>query len=285
MNRYHISGNRFRPHKDLPKAWIYTPIEELTSDEVWIYLLQVQSPWKGDNRGLAHLYRQANGGECPLVIDVSTPPCGQSRFGCWTCTVVDRDKSMEYLVDSGEEDLAPLLKLRDYLKKVRDIPGARYDIRRNGTIPYRRGTEDVMTNTGPFTHKTRMDLLKRILLAQKESGIILIEGDELAIIQEIWNVEEIGHPSKPNIPADAVARIWKHVFEEEPMPGESVAYDRLSAEDQLLQKVCEQQDIPFELLRRLRDIEEQYGHLRRRHGLPENMREIVMQATTNIAEE
>jgi DNA sulfur modification protein DndC len=258
------------------KACIYTPIEDLTANEVWTYLMQAPSPWNGDNRGLVTLYRQASG-ECPLVIDTSTPSCGQSRFGCWTCTVVEKDKSMESLIESGEEHLEPLLELRDYLREVRDEPGARYDLRRNGTKPLRRGTDEAMTNTGPFTHERRMDILRRILEAQKESGVTLIEGDELTIIQEIWNKEELGHPDKPNIPTDAVARIWKHVFMEAPMPGKDTSYDHLDKEDQLLRELCEQQGVLFEMMRRLRDIEEEYGHLKRRQGLPEEMRDIVRQ--------
>jgi len=275
MRRREIEGNRFRPHADLPKAWVYTPIEDLTTNEVWTYLLNVPSPWNGNNRELVALYKQASGGECPLVIDTSTPSCGQSRFGCWTCTVVDRDKSMEALVECGEEHLEPLLAVRGYLKEIRDTPGSRYDLRRNGTTPYRRGTEEVMTNTGPFTHQTRIDILRRVLEAQKESGITLIEGDELTIIQEIWNREENRHPCKPDVPADTVARIWRHVYEEAPMPGQEDHYNYLDEENRLLHEVCEQQDVPFEMMRRLRDVEEEYGHLKRRHGLSEEMREIV----------
>ena len=280
MQRLSVSGNRFRPHPDLPKAWVYTPIEDLTANEIWTYLLQVPSPWNGDNRGLVALYKQASGGECPLVIDTSTPSCGHSRFGCWTCTVVDRDKSMEALVESGEEQLQPLLELRDYLVEVRDKPGSRYDLRRNGSVPMRRGTDEVMTNTGPFTHETRRDILRRLLEAKKASGLTLVEGDELAIIQEIWLKEENGHPRKPEIPTDIVARIWKHVFEEEPMPANPENYDYLTKEDQLLKHACDQEGVPFETMRRLREIEEEHGHLRRRAGLPDDMREVIRQAVT-----
>ena len=105
MERREIEGNRLHPHISLHRAWVYTPIEDLTTNEVWTYLLNVPSPWNGSNRELVGLYKQASGGECPLVIDSSTPSCGQSRFGCWTCTVVDRDRSMEALVDCGEEHL------------------------------------------------------------------------------------------------------------------------------------------------------------------------------------
>ncbi len=78
------------------------PIEFLTTEEVWAYLLQKPNPWGGDNRPLYKLYASASNGECPIQIDTSTPSCGNSRFGCWTCTVVDRDKASEGLLASGD---------------------------------------------------------------------------------------------------------------------------------------------------------------------------------------
>ncbi|MBK8099836.1 MAG: DNA phosphorothioation system sulfurtransferase DndC [Planctomycetes bacterium] len=269
-----IEGQRFRPHTDLPKAWVYTPLEDLSVNEVWTYLLQVPSPWGGDNRALVALYKQAGGGECPLVIDTSTPSCGQSRFGCWVCTVVEKDRSMEALVDAGEDHLEPLLDFRDYLKDVRNKAGARYDLRRNGSVPIRKSTGEQMTNTGPFTHVTRRDLLRRLLEAQQQSGLSLIDGDELAAIQEIWTHEE-HNPQPP----DTVVHIWKHVYEKTPMPPDNNVDTPLSAEDELLRKVCQEQGVSFEMMLRLRDVEERFSHLKRRHGLPEEMREIVRQET------
>ena len=140
MERHSLKGNKFRPHKSLQKAWVYTPIEELTTNEVWTYLLQVPSPWGGNNKALITMYKNASG-ECPLVIDTSTPSCGHSRFGCWTCTVVDEDKTVKALIEAGDDTLEPLLELRDFLRHSRNKPGMRYDHRRNGSIPYRRGTD------------------------------------------------------------------------------------------------------------------------------------------------
>lgn len=274
MRAREIENQKFRPHSDLPRAWVYTPIENLTTNEVWTYLLQVPSPWGGDNRGLIALYKRAAGGECPLVIDTSTPSCGHSRFGCWTCTVVESDRSMESLVELGEKNLEPLLEFRDYLKEVRDKPGARQDKRRNGLDAYNRDGE-LMRGTGPFTHETRRDLLFRLLVAQRRSGLTLIEGDELAAIQQIW-VREEQNPQ----PVDAVRLIWERAYQGE----RTMVHDRdekrnhLSKEEALLREVCERYGISFEMMRRLRDLEEEFGHLKRRHGLPEEMREVVRQA-------
>ena len=87
MQRYHFLGHVLSKHSRLPGAWVYTPIEQFSTDDVWTYLLQVPSPWGGDNRSLASLYRSSQDGECPLVVDDTTPPCGNSRFGCWVCTL------------------------------------------------------------------------------------------------------------------------------------------------------------------------------------------------------
>jgi DNA sulfur modification protein DndC len=124
MEGYRITGNRLSRHSTLPRAYVYTPIEDFTTDDVWTYLLSVPSPWGGENRDLASLYRSAQSGECPLVVDLSTPSCGGSRFGCWVCTVVERDRSMEAMIDNGEEWMAPMLDFRDFLAEAFEDTGA-----------------------------------------------------------------------------------------------------------------------------------------------------------------
>jgi 3'-phosphoadenosine 5'-phosphosulfate sulfotransferase (PAPS reductase)/FAD synthetase len=79
------SRNGLNRHPDLPRVWVSNPIEFLTTEEVWAYLLQKPNPWGGDNRPLYKLYANAFNGECPIQIDTSTPSCANSRFGCWTC--------------------------------------------------------------------------------------------------------------------------------------------------------------------------------------------------------
>src|SRR5262249_3714874 len=141
-------GHVLRRHSSLTGAYVYAPIADFASQDVWTYLLQVKSPWGNDNRQLVTLYRNANAGECPLVIDETTPSCGNSRFGCWVCTVATRDTSMEALVENGEEWLEPLLNFRDYLattaepdrkREFRDIRGrdGRVILKKDGTVAAR----------------------------------------------------------------------------------------------------------------------------------------------------
>src|SRR5437868_249857 len=127
---------RLSPNSSLPNSLVSTPIEDWTNDDVWLYLMQVKNPWGHDNKSLLGMYQGASeGGECPLVVDTSTPSCGSSRFGCWVCTVVDKDRSMEAMIKNDEEKLwmTPLLELRNEMDKADDRD--RRDFRRmNGNV-------------------------------------------------------------------------------------------------------------------------------------------------------
>lgn len=180
--KHERKGKRLRKHQ-LPSAWVFAPIKDVTTNEVWQYLNQVPPPWGGTHKELVTLYRNANAGDCPLVIDETTPSCGSSRFGCWTCTVVNKDKSMEGLIENGEEWMQPLSEIRDFLVETRDNPEKYRDRRRrNGEIK-----ENIW---GPYLFETRAEILRRILKAQKEiqkdEGAELITQQELVLIQYHW---------------------------------------------------------------------------------------------------
>jgi DNA sulfur modification protein DndC len=178
MDKYQIDNQRLKRHVDLHLAYVFTPLRNITTNELWQYLLQVPSPWNGHNRDLVTLYKNGSGGDCPLVIDTSTPSCGQSRFGCWVCTVVNKDKSMEAMIDNGEEWMIPMSELRDWLWENRDNPEYRMTTRRNGS-----------DGKGPFTIQGRQLILRMLLEAQKETEQQLLSGEELKAIQVIWNMD------------------------------------------------------------------------------------------------
>lgn len=189
-----VAGTRLNPHDDMKGCMVFRPIIEMTTDDVWLLLLQRTPPWGGSHRDLVTLYRNAQGGECPLVIDKSTAPsCGtsSSRFGCWTCTVVEKDRSMEAMIDSGHEHLEPLMEFRDWLAKFRNERSKRMIERRDGRIALMG--DGVTTVAGPFTVEARQEILARLLTVQEEVGMPLISEDEIARIRAIWaddSVEE-----------------------------------------------------------------------------------------------
>lgn len=109
---------------NLDRVWVYTPVSTWTSDDVWEYLIENENPWNYDNIELFHIYRGATpDAECPLVVDKSTPSCGDSRFGCFVCTMVSEDKSMQAMIQNDEDRrwMMPLLNFRnEYLKTEGD---------------------------------------------------------------------------------------------------------------------------------------------------------------------
>jgi len=180
MNSYN-KGERLRKHR-LTNAFVFAPIAELSNSEVWAYLLQVPSPWDGSNRKLLGLYKNAcSGGECPFVIETGTQSCGKSRFGCWVCTVVDRDKSMENFIDNGESWMKELLFFRNWL----------YDIRQQN-YQYVPKYLNAKVKFGPFLLKTREEILNKLLEMQAHLPVELINNDEIDYIEDFLKKESEG---------------------------------------------------------------------------------------------
>ncbi len=185
------NGQRLNRHNDLATCFVYRPISELSTEEVWEFLGETPPPWGGSHTDLITLYRNSEGGECPIVTQRSdAPSCGtsSSRFGCWTCTVVKKDRSLEGFIDAGFVEFTPLVKFRDLIAAWRDDPERRQARRRRGNVTISSSG----FVPGPFTPKARRELLERLLAVQSEVGRSLISDAEIARIQEIWAAEVTG---------------------------------------------------------------------------------------------
>lgn len=115
-----MENSNLTPHSGLPGAFIYRPIVDLSLDDVWEILGQSPPPWGGTHKKLIQLYRDAEGGECPVVLSKEEAPgCGtsSSRFGCWTCTIVEKDKSLQGFIDVGNHHFKALVDFRTGSKK------------------------------------------------------------------------------------------------------------------------------------------------------------------------
>ncbi|MCW6072722.1 DNA phosphorothioation system sulfurtransferase DndC [Clostridium botulinum] len=137
-----IEGYLLTPHGSLENTYVYNPIVELTTDDVWETLLDNNgvSPWGTNNNDLFRLYAGADGGECPFTVtnDKETPSCGNSRFGCWICTVVNEDKSLTGFIENGEDWLQPLLDFREWILSIRNKHEYRMQYRRDGNHYYKK---------------------------------------------------------------------------------------------------------------------------------------------------
>lgn len=244
-----------RRHPDLPRVWVSNPIEFLSTEEVWAYLLQKPNPWGGDNRALYKLYANASNGECPIQIDTSTPSCGNSRFGCWTCTVVERDKASEGLLAAGDERMEHLLTFRETLLEFRDPANGRRDDRRMN------GNE----GPGPLTIEGRRELLKRLLKLQEDTGLTLITPEELLLIQQLWKAARDPDDGR------GVARILnkqRGVI----MNGDLKELNRLR---EMEEAVAREKSINADILRRMLAKVEEYSESHRAHGLPDDLLNIL----------
>lgn len=242
-----IEGKLLTPHSDISKAYVYNPLTEIPNELVWEYLLQNNgiSSWGVDMKYLFSLYQGEDFGEEQSVIGQvdknKIPVTGNSRFGCWCCTIVKVDKSLQKFIDNGSTELAPLRDFRDWLVSIRQDPEFRDNKRRNGKV-YQKANGDY--GFGPFKLSARQEILRRLLKLQKDTGFELITVEELKTIDTIWDLE--GDLSRRTL-----VDIYFEVFGErlpwdeykEPLYDEDIIREiRLAAEDS---------EIPFELITKL----------------------------------
>lgn len=269
--------DRLSPNGKLPNSLVYSPIEAWSTEEVWAFLMQYPNPWGHQNKDLLTMYQGASDdSECPLVVDDTTPSCGDSRFGCWTCTLVDQDKSMTAMIRNDEEKqwMRPLLKLRNELDDVSKESQTRDFRRMNGNVQL-FGDRPI---PGPYKQSAREDWLRKLLNAQAQvrrkapeqvRDIELISMAELHEIRRIWvfDKHEV-EDSLPQIYEDATGE----KFPGQPLDEQLV----LGAEEiGLLKEACEDDPIHFSMTRELLAVERQYRTMSRRAGLFEALEKAV----------
>jgi DNA sulfur modification protein DndC len=253
--------DRLSPSSSLPGCMIYTPVEEFSNDDIWFYLNNTKNPWGINNKELMGMYAGASkDGECPLVVDTNTQSCGNSRFGCWVCTMVEQDKSMAAMIqnDSEKEWMLPLLELRNeldfrnntnpeqkldhHLRDFRRMGGAVQLIKEGQYVP------------GPYTQQSRANWLRMLLEAQvhvRRNGppavreLDLISLDELKEIRRIWVVDK--HELE-----DILPKIYEQatggVYPEKTLDDNLILKEK---EMQKLEAICGEDRMHYELIREL----------------------------------
>lgn len=286
--------DRLSPNASLPNSLIYTPIEDWRNDEVWIYLQQWKNPWGNSNKDLFTMYRGATAdNECPLVIDSSTPSCGDSRFGCWVCTMVSQDKSMEAMIQNDEEKkwMQPLLDIRNELD-VQDDRDRRDFRRLGGNVQlFERNVDgeiSVEPIPGPYTKEWRETWLLRVLTAQTEirrngpeqvRDITLITPEELSEIRRIWLEEK--HEFDDSLP-----RIYRLVTGEPFRDSRPGAENSLLGSDEwgVLEEICNGDAMHLELMAKLLDTERQYRTMARRNGIYDALEKCFETSSRSLEE-
>ena len=273
------------PNGSFPNSYVFTPIENWENDNVWQFLVQYENPWGHSNKDLLAMYSGASAdGECPLVIDTSTPSCGNSRFGCWVCTMVSEDKSMAAMIQNDEEKswMLPMLDFRNYIAGDWQTDRDRRDFRR------RDGHLTWFNNRlvhGPYTQETRVDFLRRLLQVEKlvhEIGpdsiknVPLITMDELKLIRQIW-LDEF-HEFEDVLP---------QIYEEEtgkPYDDGSIKKNKYfgAAENDILKQVCadmySEEELMPQMLKALLDVEAKAAAISSKKNVINNIEKEIKKA-------
>ncbi len=272
IKNHEIKGSRLTEHPNLKNAWIYLPIKDLTTEEIWGYINTVQSPWGANNRTLYNIYADASSDdyECPtLVTNKNSPSCGQSRFGCWVCTVVKEDKSTNALIQNGYAWLKPLLDYRNWLVEERNLPENREDKRRNG-----------QEGPGPYQFEYRVKALEKLLQVQKEVQINqpfieIISHQELVAIQLLWYKDDF-YKTK-------VSDIYNSVYEKDLSMNKS--QEIIEKEKELLKEVCKNEPEQFDLIEDLLKIQKTKDLMTHKIGLKSGIEKRIDEFLTNIENE
>ncbi|WAG12370.1 DNA phosphorothioation system sulfurtransferase DndC [Aeromonas dhakensis] len=275
-------------NKQLDRVWIYTPIADWSNDDVWQYLMQVKNPWGFKNQELLGMYQGATAdGECPLVVDKSTPSCGDSRFGCYVCTMVGEDKSMAAMIqnDTEKEWMLPLLQLRNEIdindsnkerkgKKIQADKERRDFRRMNGSLTVHINEYGADLVRGPYRQPFREHMLQKVLEAQKlvqEIGPDEVCDLELLSLEDLEAIRHIWLEDKHEV-EDSVPHIYERTLGKK-YPGTKRSHHSLLNSNVMskLKYKCSTYNDPdgllYEQIRTLISIEEKHSNMLRRANL------------------
>lgn len=269
IRKHEVKNQRLSPHSQSPNTMTYAPIKELYLEEVWYLINSFPSPWGFDNSILFKIYSDASADdyECPTIVTTKEhKSCGQSRFGCWTCTVVKKDKSMSALINSGQEWLYPLLKFRNDLQNERNISENRLEKRRNGQDAV---SEDGI-NQGNYTPEYRYSILKRLLEVQKEvqktkPNLNLITHQELIAIQVVWNRDLFFDKN--------ISELYKEIYGKNAISGSLRSIGAL--EKRILNDECKNDQPMQDLIENLLSVQETKSLLISNYGLNNDLEKVI----------
>ena len=273
------------PSSTMANELVFSPLEDWTDDDVWIFLMQYRNPWGYSNTDLLTLYRGATAdNECPLMVEKGLPSCGKSRFGCWVCTMVEKDKSMEAMIANDDEKawMTPLLEFRNRFGDETNDRGRRSFRKMKGNL---QGTYKQLHH-GPYLKYWREKWLEELLEIQKDinengpeefANLELITIPELRCIRRIWVFDK--HEFEDSLPG-IYKKVTGKIFDDPEWVG-SEAFRK--EEWDILEEVVNEavndlysgEEMLFEMVYSLIDIENQATSLNKRKGITESLENCI----------
>ena len=273
-----IEGKLLNMHNDIANAYVYNPITEIPNELVWEFLLKgdCKSPWGSDMKYLFNLYQGENLGEEKSVLGEidrdKIPVTGNSRFGCWCCTMVKEDKSLQNFInnskDKKEVEMLTLLRnFRNRLLEMREDRGLRDTKRRNGSV-YKKS--DGSFGMGPFTLEARQIILEELLELENETGLELITEVELKVIDKMWDEE-----------GDLTCRTLVDTYfkvKGKKLPWDEYKVPRFDNEAiTVIREVSDKHNIPVELITKLIVSVDMNKHITRSNKMQKSFDQIINQ--------
>lgn len=174
-----------------------SPILDFTESDVWEHLgLCGASVFESYSKfeGVMDFYRSMGNSSCVIVADMkmkgANAPCG-ARSGCWACTRVGSDRSVENMIESDEERfsfLRPLNRLRNYLSNSQ----YNWELRQYVGRTINDGYIEIAADT--FSPETLRKLLIYTLTAERLSGVGIISPEQLIAIDLRWSLYGLWPP-------------------------------------------------------------------------------------------
>lgn len=272
------------PNPTLANELVFSPIEAWTNDDVWVFLMQYKNPWGYSNLDLMTMYKGATAdNECPLMVDKSMPSCGKSRFGCWVCTMVEKDKSMEAMINNDKEKewMSSLLEFRNKFGSEEGDRERRSFRRMNGNL---QGNYGKLFH-GPYLKHVREEWLEDLLMIQKEINengpeefrdLELIRQEELQAIRRIWVNDK--HEFDDSLPRIYKKVLGKNFEDPEWIPNGSFGNEEWDILKQVCDEVCPDEQLAFEMMYSMIDTENAASGMHQRSTVLDDLQRVV--ATT-----
>ena len=129
MNKNEIS-EAFYKSIDFRKGYIFAPLHNLTTEELWRFALSRKHACWGLDYGILYEMYWETSKECPMgleesYLDNEKSQCGNSRWGCWMCPLSSKIW-LDNIVDNGTKELESLATFRRWMLDTRDERKNRY---------------------------------------------------------------------------------------------------------------------------------------------------------------
>lgn len=269
------------PNPTLANELVFSPLSEWSDDDVWVFLMQYKNPWGYSNKELLTLYRGATAdGECPLMVEKGLPSCGKSRFGCWVCTMVEKDKSMEAMIANDEEKawMTPLLEFRNRFGDEEHDRERRSFRKMSG---YLQGSYKQLHH-GPYKKEVREQWLEELLIIQKDindNGPEEFEHLELITLEELRNIRRIWVYDKHEFD-DSLPGIYETVMgipfdDPDWIVNESFGKEEWDILSDVVSKMFPDEELSFEMAYSLIDIEKRSNSLNKRKGVLDELESCI----------